>query len=203
MASAEEGPRARILAAASEQLSRHGLKRFRVVDVAEAAAMTHPNVYRYFTSKTALLDALVANWLRPLEERVETVVGAPDPVADKLERMVSAISRAYRAANAEEPELFRAFAEATAARRGVTKKHWLRLRRAFDRVIDAGIASGTIGLGDRAKAQALLLDSVWRFTDPASILAETDSAAGLDGRLGRVLEAALAALMRREEAREL
>ncbi|MGL5138437.1 MAG: TetR/AcrR family transcriptional regulator [Beijerinckiaceae bacterium] len=199
---AEEGPRARILAAAAGQLARHGLKRFRVVDVAEVAAMTHPNVYRYFTSKTALLDALVAQWLRPLEERVETVVAAPDPVADKLERMVSAISRAYRTARAEEPELFLAFTEATAARRGVTKKHWLRLRRAFDRVIDAGIASGAISLADRTKAQALLLDSVWRFTDPVSILAETDGAAGLDARLGRVLDASLAALTQRDSSRE-
>jgi AcrR family transcriptional regulator len=199
----EEGPRARILSAAGEQLARHGLKRFRVVDVADAGGMTHPNVYRYFTSKTALLDALVANWLRPMEERVETVVAAPDPVADKLERMVSAVSRAYRSAKADEPELFRAFVEATAARRGVTRKHWLRLRRAFDRVIDEGIASGAIGLADRAKAQALLLDSVWRFTDPASILLETDGPAGLDARLGRVLEAALRSLTQREEPREL
>ena len=195
---AEETPRGRILAAALQQLKRHGLRKFTVVDVAEAAGMTHPNVYRYFTSKVALVDALVTNWLKPLEERIEMVVGAPDPVADKLERMVVAISRAYRAARIEEPELFAAFVTATATSRAVSRKHRARLRRAFALVIDEGIGAGVIGMRERARAQALLLDSCWRFIDPASVLAESDEGASLDGRLERVLEATLQRLTRRD-----
>ncbi len=150
----DETPKGRILAAAARQLGRHGLRKFTVVDVAADAGMTHPNIYRYFTSKTALLDALVASWLKPLEDRIETVVNATDPVPDKLERMVVAISRAYRAAKAEEPQLFAAFAAATTANRAVSRKHRTRMRRAFERVIDEGIGTGMIGLRDRAKAQA-------------------------------------------------
>jgi AcrR family transcriptional regulator len=196
--SAEEGPKARIMAAAGEQLRRHGVRRFTVVDVAHAAGMTHPNVYRYFTSKTALIDALVTSWLKPLEERIETVVGAPDPVADKLERMITAISRAYRAAKAEEPELFLAFAAATAGSRAVSRKHRARLRKAFERVLEEGIGAGVIAIRERAKAQALLVDACWRFIDPASILAEYDTTAGVDGRLERVIEAAVQRLARRD-----
>jgi AcrR family transcriptional regulator len=194
----DETPKGRILTAAAQQLRRYGVRKFTVVDVAETAGMTHPNVYRYFTSKTALIDALVTNWLKPLEERVETVVSAPDPVPDKLERMIVAISKAYRAARAEEPELFAAFVAATATSRAVSRKHRARMRRAFERVIEEGIGSGVIGIRERAKAQALLLDASWRFIDPASILAETDDGAGLDARLERVLEAALQRLTRRE-----
>ncbi len=198
IAAADETPKGRILAAAARQLSRHGLRRFTVVDVAADAGMTHPNIYRYFTSKTALLDALVATWLKPLEDRIETVVNATDPVPDKLERMVVAISRAYRAAKAEEPQLFAAFAAATTASRAVSRKHRTRMRRAFERVIDEGIGTGMIGLRDRAKAQALLLDASWRFMDPAAILAETEEGLSFDGRLERVLEAVLQRLGRRE-----
>jgi AcrR family transcriptional regulator len=198
--SGEEGPKARIMAAAGEQLRRHGIRRFTVVDVAEAAGMTHPNVYRYFTSKTALVDALVTAWLKPLEERIETVVGAPDPVADKLERMITAISRAYRTANAEEPELFQAFAAATAASRAVSRKHRSRLRKAFERVLDEGVGAGVVGIRERTKAQALLIDCCWRFIDPASILTESDTTAGIDGRLERVIEAAVQRLARRDHA---
>ncbi len=195
---ADETPKGRILTAAVQQLKRHGIRKFTVVDVAEAAGMTHPNVYRYFTSKAALIDALVTNWLKPLEERIEMVVGAPDPVPDKLERMVVAISRAYRAARVEEPELFAAFVTATAASRAVSRKHRARMRRAFALVIDEGIGAGVIGMRERARAQALLLDSCWRFIDPASVLAESDDGASLDGRLERVLEAALQRLLRRD-----
>ena len=195
---ADDTPKGRILAAALQQLKRHGLRKFTVVDVAEAAGMTHPNVYRYFTSKVALIDALVTNWLKPLEERIEMVVGAPDPVPDKLERMVVAISMAYRAARMEEPELFAAFVTATAASRAVSRKHRARMRRAFALVIDEGIGAGVIGMRERARAQALLLDSCWRFIDPASVMAESDDGASLDGRLERVLEAALQRLIRRD-----
>ena len=194
----EETPKGRILAAAGQQLKRHGLRRFTVVDVAEAAGMTHPNVYRYFTSKTALIDALVTSWLRPLEDRIDMVVSAADPVPDKLERMVAAIARAYRAARTDEPELFAAFVAAAVANRAVARKHRSRMRRAFERVIEEGIGTGIIGLRDRAKAQALLMDASWRFIDPASVLAESDADASIDGRLERVLEAALQRLTRRE-----
>lgn len=194
----DDTPKGRILAAAAAALKRHGLRKFTVVDVAAAAGMTHPNVYRYFTSKTALVDALVAHWLRPLEDRIETVVSAADPVPDKLERMATAVSRAYRAAKAEEPELFAAFVQATATSRAVSRKHRARLRRAFERVIDEGIGTGVVGMRDRARAQSLLLDACWRFIDPASVLAEADGAASLDARLERVLDAVLNKLGWRE-----
>lgn len=198
----EDPPKVRILSVASQLLQRHGMRRFRVVDVAEAAGMTHPNVYRYFTSRTALLDELVAQWLRPLEERVQTVVAAPDPVPDKLERMVTAVSRSYRLAKLEEPALFEAFAAAMAARRGVARKHRLKLQRAFDRVVDEGIASGVIVLRERAKAQALLQDCVWRFTDPQSILTDQDEGRTYEARLSRVLEAAISSMTSRSDWRE-
>ncbi len=198
MSGGDDTPKGRILVAASQQLKRFGVRKFTVVDVAECAGMTHPNVYRYFTSKTALIDALVTNWLKPLEERIEMVVGAPDPVLDKLERMVVAMSKAYRSAKAEEPELFAAFVTATATSRAVSRKHRARMRRAFEKVIEEGIGSGVIGIRERARAQALLLDASWRFIDPASILAEADDGINLDGRLERVLEAVLQRLARRE-----
>jgi AcrR family transcriptional regulator len=193
----DDSPKARIIAAASVHLATCGLARFRVVDVADAAGMTHPNVYRYFTSRTALIDALITNWLKPLEEMIEMVVGAPDPVPDKLERMISAISRAYREAKHNEPALFVAFVEATSANRAVSRKHRARLRKAFDRVLDEGILSGVISMADRSRAQALLLDSCWRFTDPVSILADQDAPATLSARLERVIDAAVSSLTKR------
>ena len=199
---AEDSPKARILAAASEQLSKFGLRKFAVIDVAETANMTHPNIYRYFTSKTALIDALITLWLKPLEERIEMVVSASDPVGDKLERMIVAVSQAYRSAKEDEPHLFAAFVAATAESRAVSRKHRARLRRAFDRVLDEGIGAGVIGIKDRPKAQMLLLDAVWRFIDPASILVEQDLAKSLDGRLERVIEAVFLMLLRRQIIQE-
>lgn len=87
---------ARLLAVAAEEIRRHGARRVTVVAVAEAAGMSHANVYRYFTSKTALVDAVSAAWLKSVEAALADVAGAPDPADDKLERMLVALARALR-----------------------------------------------------------------------------------------------------------
>jgi AcrR family transcriptional regulator len=196
----DETSRNRVMQAAAQVLRERGPEQMRIVDVAARASMTHPNVYRHFTSKLSLIDALIAQWLRPLEERIEMVIGAPDPVADKLERMILAISREYRAAKQDNPMLFRAFIASTAARRPVIRKHRSRIRRAFDRVMDEGIGAGTIAMKDRGRAQNLLIDATWRFTDPAAIQNDTDESRQLDERLERVVAACLEVVMVRRFA---
>ena len=47
--------------------SASGSRAVTVVGIAEAAGMTHANVYRYFPSKAALIDAVAARWLKSLE----------------------------------------------------------------------------------------------------------------------------------------
>ncbi len=58
--------------------------------------MSHANVYRYFRSKTALLEAVTTAWLAPLEAGLRVIADAPDPVYDKLERLLFAIHRGYK-----------------------------------------------------------------------------------------------------------
>ncbi|MGL4728184.1 MAG: TetR/AcrR family transcriptional regulator, partial [Bosea sp. (in: a-proteobacteria)] len=63
----------RLLGIAGEHLRRFGPRRLTVVGVAEEAGMTHANVYRYFPSKEALLDAVVETWLKGMERRLADV----------------------------------------------------------------------------------------------------------------------------------
>jgi AcrR family transcriptional regulator len=67
------------------------------VAIAEAAGMTHANVYRYFPSKEALIDAVVDAWIKSVETRLTDIADGPDPSDDKLERMVLALARARTA----------------------------------------------------------------------------------------------------------
>ena len=48
--------------------------------------MTHANVYRYFPSRAALVDAVVDVWLKATERRLAEIADGPDPADDKLER---------------------------------------------------------------------------------------------------------------------
>ena len=51
----------RLLAIAADQLKEFGPRHITVVGIADAAGMTHANVYRYFANKAALIDAVAAH----------------------------------------------------------------------------------------------------------------------------------------------
>jgi AcrR family transcriptional regulator len=189
-------PKARILAVAADHLQRYGARRITVVGVAEEAGMTHANVYRYFTSKLALLDALTADWLKPLEERLAAAADAPDPAPDKLERMLLAIGRAYRDVMERDPHLFGVFVSAFEESRGVARKHRARVRQLIDRVVEEGIASDAILIRDRRRAATLLLDCSYPFIHPSAIARDGERPVGPEERFERVIAVALAAMTR-------
>ena len=83
----------RLLAIAAHQLKEHGPRHVTVVGIADAAGMTHANVYRYFASKAALIDAVAGQWLRRMEATIADIADSPDPADDKLERLIQAWAR--------------------------------------------------------------------------------------------------------------
>jgi AcrR family transcriptional regulator len=194
------GPRARIMAIAAEHLQTFGPKRLTVVGIATDAGMTHANVYRYFTSKSALMDALTADWLKPLEDRIAAAVDAPDPAPDKLERMFLELARTYRDVLLKDEHLFAVFVDAFEKSRGVARKHRARVRQLIDRVMEEGIGSGAIAASDRMRAVTLMLDSAFRFIHPSAIRLDREQSANAEERLERVLAATLQALTRPREA---
>ena len=108
-------------------MRKFGAARATVVGVAHEAGMTHANVYRYFPSKTALLEEITAAWLRPIEARLREAAESPDPAADKLENMLMTIHRAYRQKLESDPALFDLLIEALEKNRGSARRHRARV----------------------------------------------------------------------------
>ncbi|MDJ1157358.1 TetR/AcrR family transcriptional regulator [Chelatococcus sp. SYSU_G07232] len=185
----------RLVAIAAEHLRRFGPKRVTVVGVAEAAGMTHANVYRYFPSKQHLLDAVVAQALRPVETLLADIASAPDPADDKLERLILALARDYRDLAESDSAVFALYVDATEANRSIARRHRGRVRMLVGRVVDEGIATGTFEPRDREQALSLLTDALFRFTHPTAIRLDVDRPRDLlETRLAHVVRVALRAL---------
>ena len=146
-----------------------------VVGVAADAGMTHANVYRYFPSKAALLDEVVASGLRPLEARLREAADGADPAQDKLERMLIAIHRDYRAKLDDDPTLFDLLIEALAKDRPSARKHRARVQSEIQRVLEEGVASGAFAMTDRRRAMALIFDAAHRFIHPVALRLDRDA----------------------------
>nr|WP_306424482.1 TetR family transcriptional regulator [Methylobacterium haplocladii] len=180
----------RLLAIASDHLARLGPKGVTVVAVAAEAGMTHANVYRYFPSKDALLDAVAGRWLRDVEARLAGIADAPDPADDKIERLLTALSLTQRKALTDEPNVFAVHLDATVASRPIARRHRGRLRILVERVVDEGIGTGTFVARDRERAIACIFDASYRFTHPLAIQQDADVPRDLlEARLGAVIQA--------------
>jgi AcrR family transcriptional regulator len=185
----------RLLGIAAAKLKAQGPKAVTVVGVAEEAGMTHANVYRYFPSKAALVDAVVARWLKDLEAVLAAIADAPDPADDKLERLVQALARAQRELMASDRHLFDVYCSATETARAIVRKHRARRRQLVERVVDEGIATGKFDPRDRDRALAFIGDATHRFTDPLAVQLDADMPRDVaDARLAAVIRVTLRAL---------
>jgi AcrR family transcriptional regulator len=178
----------RLLAIAADHLARLGPKGVTVVAVAAEAGMTHANVYRYFPSKDALLDAVAGRWLRTVEAELARIADAPDPADDKIERLLTALATAQRETLTREPNLFAVHREATIASRPIARRHRVRLRNLVERVVEEGIGAGAFLARDRERAIAYIFDASYRFTHPAAIQHDSDVPSDLvNARLSTVI----------------
>ena len=185
----------RLLAIAADHLKRSGAKAVTLVGIAEAAGMTHANVYRYFPSKAALIDAVADRWLKALEVVIAQIADAPDPADDKLERLIQALAGAHRDLLIEDRHLFDVYCDATGTSRALVRKHRARLRQLIERVIDEGIATGKFDPLDRDRALAFVGDAAHRFINPIAVRLDADMPRDIaEVRLAAVIRVILRAL---------
>jgi AcrR family transcriptional regulator len=79
--------RARIMEAAEALFRRLGYAKTAVADIAAELGMSPANVYRFFPSKNAIVEAICQRCLAELEEKLWSVARAKGPAARRLERL--------------------------------------------------------------------------------------------------------------------
>jgi AcrR family transcriptional regulator len=192
---AESSTDLRILEMASQHVRLYGLSRTTVSAIAEDVGMTHANVYRYFRSKAALIEAVTAAWLGPLERDLRAVADSPDPAHDKLERVLLAVHREYRAKLDSDRHLFDLFADAVGKGDLVARKHRQKVQSEIERIVEEGMATGAFGKAEPRRALALIFDATYRFLHPIALRSDCDVAASaLAARFDRVLKTLLRSL---------
>lgn len=192
-----DGTRGRILLAALTEIRQIGLARMRISGIAARLGMSHANVYRYFADKAAIVDAILNDWLRPLEMRLQDIVEGPDPADDKLERFLATLTRAYAETFRQEPALFRLLASVAA--NGVEAlRHRRRVESLVERIIEEGNVTRLFQGGDSRRLGMLVLDLTHRFMNPVAVQEAGGGDAANDARRDRVIRAAIRAISARK-----
>src|SRR6266540_3511047 len=95
-----------ILEAAEDVLRRFGPAKATVVDVARALGVSHGSVYRHFTSKAELRDAVAERWLRRIAEPLEKVAAQSGSPSKRLEAWLRLLVKSKHSRALDDPELF-------------------------------------------------------------------------------------------------
>lgn len=153
--------------AAEDVLRRYGPSKATVVDVARALGVSHGSVYRHFSSKAELRDAVTRIWLARINGPLEAVIAGEVPAAERLHRWLRELVAIKRRLLADDPELFATYVELGAEAREVVGEHVDHLAGQITRIIREGIARGEIASEDPAATGRAVLAATARFHHPA------------------------------------
>ena len=83
--------RARIIETAEMLFRRMGFAKTAVADIAAELRMSPANIYRFFASKNAIVEAICQRCLAELEEKAWAIARSPGPASQRLEQLIMAI----------------------------------------------------------------------------------------------------------------
>jgi AcrR family transcriptional regulator len=161
--------RSLILQSAEALLRRYGNDKLTVVDIARSLNMSHANVYRFFKTKSDILDAIIDEWLTKIERFIEEIAQRPIPAAARIEAIVLELHRKRKQKLQQDAEVFEAYRHIVEIRPDAAARRREKILRMFQRLIEEGIESGEFSGVDSLKAATVLKDATCLFLHPLLI----------------------------------
>jgi AcrR family transcriptional regulator len=162
---------AALVNAAAAVFKSKGYRNATIDDIADAAGVSRPTVYKYTENKRALLDSMLDAVLDAITVRLREVLAAADPPAVKLRRLIAihvetatSMHTFYGILFSEEAELsddarsrFRSFSHDVA----------VDFQALLEECVAAGAAARGVDTWIAANLVLSMLTSVYRWYDPA------------------------------------
>ncbi|QGQ97253.1 TetR/AcrR family transcriptional regulator [Paenibacillus psychroresistens] len=156
-----------ILDKAEEVLRRFGPAKANLLDVARALNVSHAAIYKYYSSKTALRDAVTERWLDRITEPMNAIISLNLPPEVKLFQLVEHLIKSKQQSSLADPEMFATYATLASEAREVLELHLTHIVDLLTLTIEHGITAGTFnGIEPRETAQAILI-ATSRFHHPS------------------------------------
>jgi len=161
--------RSQILQSAEALLRRYGNDKLTVMDIARSLNMSHANVYRFFKTKSDILDAIIDEWLTKIEQFVEEIAQRPNSAAARIEAIVLELHRKRKQKLRQDAEVFETYRHIVEIRPDAAARRREKILRVFQRLIEEGVESGEFAGVDSLKAATVLKDATCLFLHPLLI----------------------------------
>jgi len=161
--------RARIMEVAEALFRRLGFAKTAVADIASELGMSPANVYRFFPSKNAIVEAICQRCLSELEAKAWAVARSPGSAAARLERLILEILAYHKENLLVEQRVHDMVLVALEANWAAIRAHKDVLRGVAEAIVRDGIAAGEFEPVDARETAQIMMRSRVVFEHPVLI----------------------------------
>ena len=163
--------RCRILATAERFFREIGYQKTTVADIAKTLRMSPANVYRFFDSKKAINEAVVARIIGEVEARIAALADRPSVAAEaRLREIIVFLHRDAVERFTGHPRMHEMVEAAMSESWNVCRHHVDRITAVLERVIVDGVARGEFAVEDPAVAARCVHTAIVRFCHPVLVV---------------------------------
>jgi AcrR family transcriptional regulator len=140
-----------------------------VADIAAELGMSPANVYRFFPSKNAIVEAICQRCLAEVEAKTWAVARDSRPAGERLERLILEVLNFHKENHFTEPRVKELVLAAIELSWNAIRAHKEMMRAAVETILREGIASGEFEPVEPHETAHLILLSVIAFTHPVMV----------------------------------
>lgn len=164
-----EDTRVRIMDAAEALFRQLGYAKTAVADIAAELGMSPANIYRYFPSKNAIVEAICRRCLGELDETAWAVARSRAPAAARLERLVLEILRYHLDNFTTEKRVHDIVLIAIEDNWDAIQAHKDVIRNVIELILRDGVDAGEFAPMDAHETAQLMMRSLIGFMHPLVI----------------------------------
>jgi AcrR family transcriptional regulator len=161
--------RARIMDTAEALFRRLGYAKTAVADIAADLKMSPANVYRFFPSKNAIIEAICQRCLGECEERAWAAARSRGSAAERIEAVVLEILAYHRENHLTDQRVNDMVLAAIELSWGAIRAHKEHMRMVFEALLREGIERGEFEAVDPRETSRLMMLSLVTFCHPVLV----------------------------------
>lgn len=185
-----------VLETAKQQVRRFGEGKTNVVDIARAMGVSHAALYRFYPSKSAIMDAIVQEAMEDEARLAALHVDTDRPAAEKLTGMLLDLHRRKRERFEGDEEIHNLYRRIVVERPDMIAAYADRITALIARLIDKAVQRGEWKVDDVHVAAGVVRDAGMIYVHPAFVAQLVTAGAPIE----QMLRATTATLARAFEA---
>jgi AcrR family transcriptional regulator len=158
--------RARIIETADTLFRRLGFAKTAVADIAAELGMSPANVYRFFPSKNAIVEAICQRCLGELDAKAWAVARSPGSAAERIERLFLEILAYHKENLLTDQRVNDLVMVAMEHSWDAIRAHKEAIRMVVEKILREGIEAGEFEPVDPAVTAGLMMRSMVHFCHP-------------------------------------